>query len=112
MLVSKVSTASLGRFDKSIEGEPRVKGIKRKFETNLGDHASEKASAMDVLNRLGTAERKRAPKKGGSGVEGGVNTRKAVRYEERAAQLANRRDGKSGGGRGGRGGKSGRGGRK
>ncbi|TXT07308.1 hypothetical protein VHUM_03478 [Vanrija humicola] len=89
MLVSKTSTASLGRFDKKIEGEPRAKGIKRKFEATVGDFKAEKDSAMTLLGKIGVAEGKKAPKKGGSGVAGGVNVRKAIRHEERAAQRAN-----------------------
>lgn len=30
LLVSKAATASMGKFDKKIEGEPKVKGVKRK----------------------------------------------------------------------------------
>lgn len=91
MLVSKTSTASLGKFDKKIEGEPRARGLKRKFEANVGDHKSEKEQAMTVLHKLGTADRKKAPKKGGEGTEGGLNVRKAMRHEERKAAKDNRR---------------------
>ncbi|KAL1407220.1 Rhodanese-related sulfurtransferase [Vanrija albida] len=111
MLVSKTSTASLGRFDNKIEGEPRAKGIKRKFEATVGDFKAEKDSAMTLLGKIGVAEGKKAPKKGGEGKAGGVNVRKAIRHEERAAQRANTASNRGrGGGRGGRGG--GRGGRK
>lgn len=37
LLVSKASTASLGRFDKKIEGEPKARGIKRKVSDG-GSH--------------------------------------------------------------------------
>jgi regulator of ribosome biosynthesis len=92
MLVSKTATASLGRFDRAIEGEPRVKGIKRKFDNNVGgDFAGEKAAAMTLLGQIGTAERKKAPKKGSEGRDGDLNLRKAVRHETRTKQLENRR---------------------
>lgn len=91
LLVSKTATASLGCFDRAIEGEPRAKGIKRKFESNVGDFAGEKAAAMDLLGKIGTAERKKGPKKGGEGKEGDLNLRKAVRHETRTKQLENRR---------------------
>lgn len=110
MLVSKTSTASLGRFDNKIEGEPRAKGIKRKFESTVGDFKAEKDSAMTLLGKIGVAEGKKAPKKGGSGVAGGVNVRKAIRHEERAAHRANSMQKRGGGG--GRGGRGGRGGKK
>ena len=90
MLISKTSTASLGKFDKAISGEPKVKGIKRKFEANVlgikgegwGD---EKDKAMGVLRAVESGDRKKV--KGTTREEGGVNTRKAVRFlarEERA----------------------------
>lgn len=91
MLVSKTSTASLGKFDKKIEGEPRARGMKRKFEANVGDHKSEKEQAMTVLHKLGTAAGKKAPKKGSEGTDGGLNVRKAMRHEERKAAKDNRR---------------------
>lgn len=91
MLVSKTATASLGRFDNKIEGEPKARGIKRKFEANVGDFKSEKDSAMTILGKVGVAERKKAPKKGGEGADGGLNQRKAVRFEERKEQLQNKR---------------------
>ncbi|RSH84067.1 Rhodanese- sulfurtransferase [Saitozyma podzolica] len=48
MLVSKTSTASLGKFDKAIEGEPRAKGVKRKFEANE-DVQGEKDRQLQLL---------------------------------------------------------------
>lgn len=35
MLISKTATASMGKFDKKIEGEPKVKGIKRKVSKHF-----------------------------------------------------------------------------
>ena len=78
MLISKTSTASLGRFDKSIEGEPKARGVKRKFEANVdGKWKDEKAKAMEVLKAVESGERKKV--KGTSREEGAVNARKAVR---------------------------------
>ncbi|KAL7420420.1 Rhodanese-related sulfurtransferase [Cryptotrichosporon argae] len=79
LLVSKTATASLGKFDRMIEGEPKAKGLKRKFEANE-DVGAERARARAVLERVGKAEgRKEGAKKGGRGQEGGLNQRKAVR---------------------------------
>lgn len=89
MLISKTATASMGKFDKKIEGEPKVKGVKRKFESNVGDFSSEKESYQTLLGKLGVAERKKAPKKGGEGADGGVNVRKALRHEGRKAERSN-----------------------
>jgi hypothetical protein len=30
MALSRTATASMGKFDKKIEGEPKIKGVKRK----------------------------------------------------------------------------------
>ncbi|EIW73083.1 hypothetical protein TREMEDRAFT_22893, partial [Tremella mesenterica DSM 1558] len=75
MLLTKTSTASLGKFDKKIEGEPKTKGVKRKFEPNVGeDWEGEKGRAMDVLKGLDGKK-----KREGKG-EGEINVRKAVRF--------------------------------
>ena len=92
LLVTKTSTASLGKFDKKIEGEPRVKGVKRQFEANETDARGEKEKQMSVLSRVERGEKsKMGKKKGGEGAEGDVNVRKAVRYagrEERRKKRA------------------------
>ena len=102
MRVSKISTASLGKFDKAIDGEPRQKGIKRKFESNVGDSKAEKDAAMDVLKKVESGERRKKVKKGGV-EEGGLNVRKAVRFagrEERGGREVGRvKGGKSAKGR-------------
>ncbi|WRT63136.1 uncharacterized protein IL334_000039 [Kwoniella shivajii] len=82
MLISKTSTASLGRFDEKIQGEPKAKGVKRKFEPTVTDFKGEKSSALDVLKRLESGVGKvKKTKKGSSGEEGGLNVRKAVRFQ-------------------------------
>lgn len=92
----------MGKFDKKIEGEPKAKGVKRKFEDNIQDVKGEHAAALDVLKRVERGDKSKT-KKGGEGDEGGVNYRKAVRYEGRQQRG---RGGKSDGGRGrGRGGR-------
>ena len=86
LLVSKTATASMGKFDNKIEGEPKVKGIKRKFEPLVGEsYGEEKNKAMDVLKRVESGERKKV--KGTEREEGAMNKRKAVRHlgkEQRA----------------------------
>ncbi|KAK4685897.1 regulator of ribosome biosynthesis, partial [Tremellales sp. Uapishka_1] len=85
MLISKTSTASLGKFDEKIEGEPKARGVKRKFEGVVGDLKGEKQKALDLLPSLGKEGVKKKPlKKGGEGEEGGLNVRKAVRFHDRA----------------------------
>lgn len=92
MLVTKSATASLGKFDKKIEGEPRVKGVKRQYEANETDAKGEKTRQMDVLARVERGEKsKMGKKKGGEGVEGDVNVRKAVRYAGKQERMNKRR---------------------
>jgi len=102
LLISKTATASMGKFDKKIEGEPKAKGVKRKFEAN-NDVKGENTAALDILKRVERGETSKS-KKGGEGQEGGVNYRKAVRQEGREQMRGGGRGGR-GGSRGGRGGK-------
>ncbi|RUS29862.1 ribosome biogenesis regulatory protein-domain-containing protein [Jimgerdemannia flammicorona] len=50
--VSKTATASVGKFDKKLEGEPKAKGLKRKFEPNIADLKTEKESSLNILNKV------------------------------------------------------------
>lgn len=115
MLISKTATASMGKFDKKIEGEPKVKGVKRKvreispfpmlveaadnfspqFEpTAAPSFAGEKSAAMNILSSIGRPTAAAAAKKKGSeGKEGDVNVRKAVRFNERQQRLKKGRKG-------------------
>lgn len=77
----------MGKFDNKIEGEPKAKGVKRKFESNITGEGwgEEKNKAMDVLKAVESGERKKV--KGTQREEGGVSHRKAVRHlgrEQRA----------------------------
>ncbi|WVF67016.1 hypothetical protein IAT40_001759 [Kwoniella sp. CBS 6097] len=103
MLISKTSTASLGRFDEKIQGEPKVKGVKRKFEpVSKTDYSGEKESALSVLKRIesGAGSDKKRSKKGGEGVEGGLNVRKAVRFQGKQDRAAGKSSSGSGGKKG------------
>ncbi|TKY90220.1 hypothetical protein EX895_000218 [Sporisorium graminicola] len=81
VLRSRASTASMGRFDKTLKGESKPKGIKRKFDPNEKDVAAERAGNLALLNKLGTsAMRKKAQNSEGQGDKELVNTRKAVQF--------------------------------
>lgn len=73
---SKISTASLGKFDKKLSGEPALKGQKRKFNpvTNTSD---EHKSNREILDRVATGAGK-LNKSTGSGSKDLVNTRRAI----------------------------------
>ena len=104
MLISSTSTASLGKFDNKIEGEPKVRGMKRKFESVVSmGWDGEKRAAMEVLAGVGKGKGSRS---GGAKreEEGGLNVRKAVRFQAREDRARG-----DGGGARGRGGGRGRG---
>ncbi|KAJ2160466.1 Rhodanese- sulfurtransferase [Coemansia sp. RSA 552] len=52
LVMSKGSTASLGRFDEKLQGEPKVKGLKRKFDPLVASAGKEKTRNMDILGRV------------------------------------------------------------
>ncbi|KAI8811831.1 Rrs1 protein-like protein [Cladochytrium replicatum] len=53
LLVSKVSTASMGKFDRQIEGDEKLKtGKRRKFESATGSVKIEKDKALNIANRV------------------------------------------------------------
>ena len=71
------STASMGRFDKKLEGEQKERGIKRKFEANEVDASKERASHLDLLNKMTNGAVAASKRNGDKDL---VNVRKAVRF--------------------------------
>jgi regulator of ribosome biosynthesis len=47
MAITRGSTASLGKFDRKIEGEPKVKGVKRKVRTRHGSPLGRRLPTTD-----------------------------------------------------------------
>ncbi|KAH0840271.1 ribosome biogenesis regulatory protein-domain-containing protein [Lanmaoa asiatica] len=73
---TRISTASMGKFDKRLEGDKKMRGVKRKFDPAEASAAQEKQTSLAVLSSL-EGETKRARKeKGGDDV---LNVRKAIR---------------------------------
>lgn len=101
MLISKTSTASLGKFDNKIQGEPKARGMKRKFDANIpssgtgGGEGTEKERQMAVLKRVERGETNKS-KKGGEGVDGGLNVRKALRFSGDGGKMRPKTTGKKG----------------
>jgi len=50
--ISKTATASIGKFDKPLEGELKLKGVKRKFEPSIGDVKKEKELSLNILKNI------------------------------------------------------------
>ncbi|CAE6417758.1 unnamed protein product [Rhizoctonia solani] len=88
LAVTRTSTASMGRFDKKLEGDTKLKGIKRQFAPNEVSAESEKKSSMDIIKRLDREPPKskrvrtdaEAEDSRRSGKDGLVNVRKAIRH--------------------------------
>lgn len=74
----KISTASMGKFDRALQGEEKQKGLKRKFEPNEIDTKQERASHLHLLNKLGNAPPATKSKQPKTSDE--VNIRKAVKF--------------------------------
>lgn len=100
VLRSRASTASLGRFDKTLKGEAKQKGIKRKFDPNEKDTREERQGNLALLEKLGTSKMRKAAKSAeGQGDKELVNTRKAVQFATGGHGVTSMRDGKGGKGK-------------
>ncbi|KAJ1678741.1 Rhodanese- sulfurtransferase, partial [Spiromyces aspiralis] len=53
---TKLSTASMGKFDAKLEGEPKLKSAKRKHTPNVGDTGEEKERAKRLLQQVNRAD--------------------------------------------------------
>lgn len=86
MIVSKTSTASLGRFDKKLKGEPKLKlREKRKFDANE-DVSNEKSRNKGLLSKLFDSQQ------GTVDVSKGVNkTLNKMKYEEAQLERSKKR---------------------
>lgn len=94
LATTRVSTASMGRFDKKLEGEKKLKGVKRKFEATEMSAEKEKSQNLSLLSKL---DREPATKKAKDGAV--LNVRKAVRAASKgkgSAALAKESSGKKG----------------
>ncbi|KAL7282600.1 RRS1-domain-containing protein [Trametes coccinea BRFM310] len=98
LAVTRTSTASMGKFDRKLEGEKKLKGMKRKFEPTEMSAESEKSHNLAILSKL---DKEPAAKKSKKTAEGSdvLNVRKAIRATSKgkgSAALAS-------GGKGGKG---------
>ncbi|KAH7923653.1 RRS1-domain-containing protein [Leucogyrophana mollusca] len=103
LATSRVSTASMGKFDKKLEGEKKMRGVKRKFEPTEVPIEKEKETSLAILSKIDGDARRSRKEKGGDDV---LNVRKAIRTASRGrGGVALGRDSGRGGARGKRGGK-------
>ncbi|KAI6042803.1 ribosome biogenesis regulatory protein-domain-containing protein [Pisolithus marmoratus] len=77
LAATRTSTASMGKFDKKLEGDKKMRGVKRKFDPTEISAEKEKEASLAVLSQLdGDAKRAKIAKGTGDDV---VNVRKAIR---------------------------------
>lgn len=77
LAATRTSTASMGKFDKKLEGDKKIRGVKRKFDPTEMSAEKEKQASLAVLSQLdGDAKRAKIDKGAGDDV---VNVRKAIR---------------------------------
>jgi regulator of ribosome biosynthesis len=87
------SNSTAYSFDKKLEGDTKLKGVKRQFAPNEVSAESEKKSSLDIIKRLERdppkAKRVRtdadAEESMRSGKEGLVNVRKAIRHASKGS---------------------------
>ncbi|KAF8239058.1 RRS1-domain-containing protein [Tricholoma matsutake] len=106
LVTARISTASMGKFDKKLEGEKKLRGVKRKFDPTEASAHDEKQASLALIQRMDSDAKKMRsePRK----EESLLNVRKAVRFASKGrGGLALGREVASGKSR--RGGKSGRG---
>ncbi|KIJ69772.1 hypothetical protein HYDPIDRAFT_142338 [Hydnomerulius pinastri MD-312] len=101
---TRISTASMGKFDKKLEGDKKMRGVKRKFDPAEASGEQEKQTSLAILSKLdGDTKRARKEKGGGDDV---LNVRKAIRTASRGrGGVALGREAGRGGAKGKRGGK-------
>jgi len=101
---TRTSTASMGKFDKRLEGEKKPRGVKRKFDATEAPIESENKSSLKLIAKMESDSKKmRRPQM----EEGDLNVRKAINFASRGRGgiALGRSLSRGGRGRGGRGGK-------
>ncbi|TFK55633.1 RRS1-domain-containing protein [Heliocybe sulcata] len=98
LATTRVSTASMGRFDRQLDGEKKIRGVKRKFEPNERSVEEEKKNSLSIISKL-ESDTKRAKKEKGGG-DDVVNVRKAIRNASGGKGSAALSRGSSGKGKG------------
>ncbi|KAI9457297.1 ribosome biogenesis regulatory protein-domain-containing protein [Russula earlei] len=85
LATTRASTASMGKFDRMLEGEKKPRGVKRKFEPIERSVEAEKSASLALLKKLGNGHRsskKAEQDPSGESIGDGniLNVRKAVRF--------------------------------
>ncbi|KAG6868764.1 hypothetical protein C0993_011033 [Termitomyces sp. T159_Od127] len=100
LATTRISTASMGKFDKKLEGEKKLRNVKRKFDPTEKSVVEEAKASVALLSKMESDAKKtrREPQE----EESVLNTRKAIRFASKGrGGLAMAKDAAAGG-RGGR----------
>ncbi|KAH8118669.1 ribosome biogenesis regulatory protein-domain-containing protein, partial [Phellopilus nigrolimitatus] len=96
LATTRLSTASMGKFDRKLDGEKKLRGVKRKYDPAERSVADEKTASLALLSKLnGPAKKTRS----GDGEAEVLNVRKAVRFASKGrggAALAREASGRKG----------------
>ncbi|KAK7470321.1 Rhodanese-related sulfurtransferase [Stygiomarasmius scandens] len=76
---SRISTASMGKFDKKLDGENKLRGVKRKFQPNEASIDAETKASLALLSKM-ESDSKKMRRDGPVPDESVLNVRKAVRF--------------------------------
>lgn len=82
LATTRTSTASMGRFDRTLEGEKKLKGIKRKFDPAEVSANMEKSNNLAILSKLDrqpVTKKTKSSSADGPPKENVLNVRKAIR---------------------------------
>ncbi|KAF6762029.1 ribosome biogenesis regulatory protein-domain-containing protein [Ephemerocybe angulata] len=84
---TRASTASMGKFDRKLDGEKKLRGVKRKFDPAERSVVDEQKSALKLIGSMDSDARKmrKAPREN---EEGSVNARKAIRFASKGKGAA------------------------
>ncbi|KAJ2917514.1 hypothetical protein MD484_g2939, partial [Candolleomyces efflorescens] len=77
LATSRASTASMGRFDKKLEGEKKLRGVKRKYEPTEMPTEKEQKANLNLIARMDSDARKMRTHP--QAEESVLNARKAIR---------------------------------
>ncbi|KAI0258491.1 ribosome biogenesis regulatory protein-domain-containing protein [Gloeopeniophorella convolvens] len=89
LATTRVSTASMGKFDRTLEGEKKPRGMKRKFDPTEKPVESEKSANLALIKKLGSDPSSKKARREAVNGEGDVlNVRKAVRFASKGAGSA------------------------
>jgi len=79
LATTRISTASMGKFDKKLEGEKKLRGVKRKFDPT---ESNETKNSLAIMSKL-DGDSKRSKKESARGGDDLLNVRKAIRTASR-----------------------------